>query len=119
MERWPSGRKAAVPKTAGCNSLVGSNPTLFAKRKGEIMHSREFTDTVLLESVIRDIRRYQNAYIKVNNVDGVMVKWKKGWFAIYNPNRAYGVSFHRPTSFRNMTDALEQRVKEKKEEEIR
>jgi len=74
------------------------------------VHSREFTDTVLLEFVIQDIRRYQNAYMKVNSVNGIMVKWKKGWFAIYS---RWGISFHRSTAFRNMITALEQRVKEK------
>ncbi len=71
------------------------------------MHSREFTDTVLLEFVIRDIRRYQAAYKKANNVKEILVKWKKGWFAVYHPRG--GITFHRPTSFRNMTDVLEQR----------
>ena len=72
------------------------------------MHTREFTDIVLLEFAIRDIRRYQDAYKKANKVKGILVKWKKGWFAIYHPRG--GIIYKRPTSFRNMTDALEQRI---------
>jgi len=75
------------------------------------LNSRDFTDTVTMELAIQDIRRYQKAYCAVNKVDGILVKWAKGWFAI--KTKMCGWSFHRPTSFRNMTDALEQRLRER------
>jgi len=71
------------------------------------MNSKEFTDTMQMELAIHDIRRYQQAYKKANNVNGIMVKWKKGWFAVYQPRT--GISYHRPLEFRNMTDVLEKR----------
>jgi hypothetical protein len=69
---------------------------------------RDFADTVKMELAIGDIRRYQKAYIEANNVKGVSVKWKLGWFAI--KGKIGGYSFYRPTEFRNMTDNLEKRV---------
>lgn len=77
------------------------------------LNSRDFSDIVLMQFAILDIQRYQRAYIKVNNVKGVMVKWKKGWFAVYG--KWTGWSFYRPTEFRNMTDRLEARIKAVKE----
>jgi len=74
------------------------------------MKIKEFADIVKMELAIRDIRRYQNAYIKANNnPDGIMVKYKVGWFAI---GTGAFMRFVRPTEFRNMADRLEQRVKE-------
>lgn len=60
------------------------------------LNARDFSDTVQLEFAIVDIRRYQSAYIKANNADGIMVKYKKGWFAI--GKGAYAM-FVRPTDF--------------------
>jgi len=79
--------------------------------QGVNLNPSAFADKAQMAFAISDISRYQAAYMAVNNVKGIIVKWRKGWFAIKNPT--YGWSFHRPTSFRNMTDALEQRVKEK------
>ena len=81
--------------------------------QGLNLNSRDFTDTVQMDFAITDIRRYQQAYMGVNNVEGIMVKWKKGWYGIKHP--MMGWSFYRPTSFRNMIDALEQRLREKSE----
>ncbi len=69
---------------------------------------RDFADSVKMEFAIKDIRRYQHAYMKVNHVGGVMVKWKNGWFAI--KHKLIGYSFHRLTEFCNMTDVLEKRI---------
>ncbi len=74
------------------------------------MEVKDFSDTTQMELAILEIRRYQTAYIKANG-DGIMVKWKKGWYALCNP---IGISFHRPTAFRNMTDVLEKRIAEGK-----
>ena len=68
--------------------------------------TRQFSNTVQLELAIRDIRRYQSAYLKVNNKP-ILVRWAKGWYAI--GTGAYP-SFVRPTEFRNMADNLETRV---------
>lgn len=73
-----------------------------------MLDRRDFADTVQMELAIRDIRRYQNAYIKVNNKPkGIMVRYKKGWFLV--GDGAYA-RFVRPTEFRNMTDRLEKRT---------
>ena len=74
------------------------------------LDSRDFSDTVQMESAIRDIRRYQAAYVKANGVSGILVKWMKGWFAVKSN---LGYSFYRPTTFRNMTDVLEKRANDK------
>lgn len=71
------------------------------------LDGKDFSDTTQMEFAIHDIRRYQRAYIKANNVEGILVKWKKGWFAI--KQKMSGYTFHRPTEFRNMTDTLEGR----------
>ena len=73
------------------------------------LNSRDFSDTVQMELAILDIRRYQRAYMTVNNVKGIMVKYKRGWFMI--KHGLIGCTFHRPTKFRNMIDVLEKRAK--------
>lgn len=69
---------------------------------------RDFANTVQMEMAIRDIRRYQAAYLAANSKT-ILVRWKKGWFA--TGEGTFAPQFVRPTEFRNMTDRLEARVK--------
>ena len=72
-----------------------------------MINSKDFANTVQMEQAILEIRRYQVAYIQANNVKGIMVKWKKGWYAVYSHS---GVSFYRSGQFRDMTDVLERHL---------
>ena len=67
---------------------------------------RLFADTMQMELAIKDIRRYQAAYL-ASNSKPVLVRWIKGWYAV--GSKGDGVRFYRPTEFRNMTDTLEKR----------
>ena len=83
-----------------------SKERLLTEEENMTLNIKGFSDTVQMEFAIADIRRYQQAYMKANNVKGIMVKYKKGWYAI--GKGAFG-HFVRPTEFRKMTDALESR----------
>lgn len=74
----------------------------------------EFADTVQMELAIKDIRRYQRAYLACNGVNNVVVRWTKGWYAI---GRFESARFVRPTMFRNMADTLEARLLKRQEAE--
>ena len=69
---------------------------------------RDFSTTEQMEQAICDIRRYQAAYMKANNVDSIiMVKWKKGVYGICDK---MGVTFYHSPEFHNMTNVLEKRI---------
>lgn len=73
------------------------------------MNSVGFADIEQMRLAIADIQRYQHAYMKCNN-KGILVRWKKGWFVV---GKKPFENFVRPTAFRNMTDVLERRIKDK------
>ena len=68
---------------------------------------KQFANTVQMKMAIRDIRRYQSAYLRANNKP-ILVRWAKGWYAIGTGAFA---RFVRPTTFRNLADNLEGRDK--------
>jgi hypothetical protein len=72
-----------------------------------MLNIRDFADIEQMELAIKEIRRYQAAYIKANKTKGIMVKWKKGWFAVQSQS---GISFYRGADFFNMTGVLERRA---------
>lgn len=70
-----------------------------------------FLSKVQMSMAIRDIQRYQAAYIQANNAPGgILVRYKMGYFCIGKGAYAKVV---RPLQFRNMTAELERRVREK------
>ena len=92
---------------------IGSNSkylgTSLVGGRSKVMNKMwDLVTTVQMEMAIAEIRRYQQAYIKVNNVSGILVRWVKGWYAVGKGDRT---RFFRPTKFRNMIETLEARIK--------